>query len=153
MSNNIRTSFAPGNLMEITSLLLISRGLREDTSDNIDPATFGIIESLMGIVSNLSTDQISSINRDRESTIPHPFTDHNISTNARGCPGLAMAFDIGNLEKSKRKYDSCTICLEDFTDDTHIAVLPCGHYFCVACINNAFNRTTLCPNCRADALA
>jgi hypothetical protein len=49
-------------------------------------------------------------------------------------------------------YSDCAICLADFTDDEHVARLPCaaGHCFHVSCARQMLSRSTLCPLCRVD---
>ena len=44
----------------------------------------------------------------------------------------------------------CSICNEDFNEKVHrpISLNPCGHSFCLKCINQLPNQ--VCPNCRID---
>ncbi len=42
----------------------------------------------------------------------------------------------------------CQICLETFTKNTEIAMLPCGHTFHIECITEWFSRKYECPLCR-----
>ncbi len=55
----------------------------------------------------------------------------------------------------------CGICLERFTDDRVLRVLPCRHFFCAECVDRWFETRGLsgqvatrglpCPLCKADA--
>lgn len=44
--------------------------------------------------------------------------------------------------------DACQICLEEFTENTEVAMLPCGHIFHVKCISEWFSQKYECPLCR-----
>ncbi|KAI8394240.1 uncharacterized protein BYT42DRAFT_487303 [Radiomyces spectabilis] len=52
------------------------------------------------------------------------------------------------------KNSSCVICLDDFVENkTDIRILPCGHGFCVLCIDPWLTqKSTLCPICKWDCL-
>ncbi|XP_078426808.1 E3 ubiquitin/ISG15 ligase TRIM25-like [Cetorhinus maximus] len=54
------------------------------------------------------------------------------------------AADLSSLEQQL----SCSICLEVFS---HPVQLPCGHTFCLGCIQRNWDRSPLaaCPHCRA----
>ncbi|KAI9247021.1 hypothetical protein BY458DRAFT_416719, partial [Sporodiniella umbellata] len=49
---------------------------------------------------------------------------------------------------------NCVICLEDFIPEkTDVRILPCGHGFCVLCIDPWLTqKSTLCPICKWDCL-
>lgn len=51
------------------------------------------------------------------------------------------AFDLGG---------TCTICLEDFTEDEMVFLLPCRHLFHGACVNEWLKRHGNCPNCKQE---
>ncbi|MFH1461914.1 MAG: pentapeptide repeat-containing protein [bacterium] len=44
--------------------------------------------------------------------------------------------------------NTCQICLEEFVENTEIAMLPCGHIFHVECISKWFSQKYECPLCR-----
>ncbi|KAI9008832.1 hypothetical protein CLU79DRAFT_776500 [Phycomyces nitens] len=45
----------------------------------------------------------------------------------------------------------CIICLDDFTDLSSVRILPCGHIFCVSCIDRWLTRKSgVCPVCKFD---
>ncbi|KAG0174031.1 hypothetical protein DFQ29_007646 [Apophysomyces sp. BC1021] len=52
------------------------------------------------------------------------------------------------------KNANCAICLEDFMENkSDIRVLPCGHGFCVLCIDPWLTqKSTLCPICKWDCM-
>ena len=45
---------------------------------------------------------------------------------------------------------SCKICLNPYDDNLHkpLSIYPCGHTYCLACLEQLVNQT--CPECRAD---
>ncbi|KAL0078595.1 hypothetical protein J3Q64DRAFT_1277201 [Phycomyces blakesleeanus] len=45
----------------------------------------------------------------------------------------------------------CIICLDDFTDLSSVRTLPCGHIFCVPCIDRWLTKKSgVCPVCKFD---
>jgi ankyrin repeat protein len=44
--------------------------------------------------------------------------------------------------------NDCPICTERIGEDTGCTILPCGHFFCTACINQWLPRNNSCPTCR-----
>lgn len=46
---------------------------------------------------------------------------------------------------------SCAVCLEDFKDCQEVAVLPCGHAFCLGCADHTLTTKEECPLCRTAA--
>lgn len=44
----------------------------------------------------------------------------------------------------------CTICQEEYSDNTQVLCLPCTHLFHEKCIDEWFNKSTECPNCRSN---
>lgn len=53
-----------------------------------------------------------------------------------------------NLPKTEAKSVrlECSICLECI-DDQELAVTPCGHLFCLACVTKAVSNRAACPSC------
>ena len=45
--------------------------------------------------------------------------------------------------------ETCTVCLESPAAGKPMAVLPCDHVFCAACIEQWMRQKTTCPTCRA----
>ncbi|KAI8093146.1 uncharacterized protein BX664DRAFT_260623 [Halteromyces radiatus] len=52
------------------------------------------------------------------------------------------------------KNANCAICLDDYIENkTELRMLPCGHGFCVLCIDPWLTqKSTLCPICKYDCL-
>ena len=44
----------------------------------------------------------------------------------------------------------CTICQDDYLDDTEVLCLPCTHLFHEKCIDSWLAKSSECPNCRDD---
>ena len=44
----------------------------------------------------------------------------------------------------------CTVCQEEYDDDTEILCLPCTHLFHGKCIKSWLENSKDCPNCRTD---
>ena len=59
---------------------------------------------------------------------------------------------FSELEQSKKKFSTCSICLEDFRDDTEIVLLRCNHYYCKSCGQNWISEHVTCPNCRVTLI-
>ncbi len=76
---------------------------------------------------------------------------------ANGYRSKAFFFTIKKFRSDQlempviRKEKQCAICCEDFEDCSEIAVLPCGHSFCCACIDHALTIKEECPLCRREA--
>lgn len=48
---------------------------------------------------------------------------------------------------SNKTYDTCSICLNNISDDT-LSMTKCGHLYCYECIYQCVNHTKKCPMCR-----
>ncbi|XP_059652528.1 uncharacterized protein LOC132299748 [Cornus florida] len=59
----------------------------------------------------------------------------------------ATQSSIDALEKTTF-YCSCTICLEEFSDEQSITRMPCSHVFHGDCITKWLNTSHSCPLCR-----
>ena len=46
----------------------------------------------------------------------------------------------------------CTICQDEYQDDTDVLCLPCTHLFHETCIKSWLGKSTQCPNCRTKAI-
>jgi len=44
----------------------------------------------------------------------------------------------------------CSVCLSNFHKGQRLRVLPCGHYFHQACVDQWLMKTCACPLCRSD---
>lgn len=47
--------------------------------------------------------------------------------------------------------DECSICLEDYSENSSVGVLPCKHNFHASCITEWVTKSSSCPICRAEA--
>ncbi|KAI7863069.1 hypothetical protein BDF14DRAFT_1847529 [Spinellus fusiger] len=66
----------------------------------------------------------------------------------RVCP--VQVFSENN-DKANLDTSTCCICIEDFTQDRKLRVLPCSHAFCVDCIDGwLLVRSIYCPICKFD---
>ncbi|KAI9264383.1 hypothetical protein BDA99DRAFT_56208 [Phascolomyces articulosus] len=62
------------------------------------------------------------------------------------CPVQSLV--VGEIQT---KNSVCAICLEELEQDDLVRVLPCGHGFCVACIDVWLTKKScLCPICKYD---
>jgi hypothetical protein len=57
---------------------------------------------------------------------------------------------VHNNKNNKLNIEKCQICLEDFTKDSTIRVLPCYHQFHKDCIDKWLETSSLCCSCRFD---
>lgn len=55
---------------------------------------------------------------------------------------IGLYSKLGNPEKN-----TCSICLEDYTQDTMLYKTKCRHTFCINCIGNFLNVSVSLPNC------
>jgi len=44
----------------------------------------------------------------------------------------------------------CAICISEFEDGEELRKLPCGHFFHKDCVDEWFNRSSVCPMCKRD---
>jgi len=59
--------------------------------------------------------------------------------------------DVRNLADSDFvRNETCSICLEDFTEGLQVKRLPCSHGFHAQCIDPWFDRSELCPVCKVS---
>ncbi|KAI9247025.1 hypothetical protein BY458DRAFT_527471 [Sporodiniella umbellata] len=85
---------------------------------------------------------------------------HSIYLQSRGNQVDPLPVDIVNSLPIEVYYPrlaknaSCVVCLEDFVSEkTDVRLLPCGHGFCVLCIDPWLTqKSTLCPICKWDCL-
>ena len=72
----------------------------------------------------------------------------------RGFPNSCLPF-LKQIANRSSLHGSCTICMEDFTDDKKpVTKLPCstiGHNYHTECINNWFKNNRRCPICQDDS--
>jgi len=53
------------------------------------------------------------------------------------------------LDHKDKNSEFCTICQENYSDDSQIKILPCGHFYHCECIEPwLLNCSNLCPICR-----
>lgn len=67
---------------------------------------------------------------------------------------IVNALPIDKYSEELIKNTNCAICLEDFVPaKTDVRILPCGHGFCVLCIDPWLTqKSTMCPICKWDCL-
>ncbi|KAK4519585.1 uncharacterized protein ATC70_009821 [Mucor velutinosus] len=67
---------------------------------------------------------------------------------------IVNALPIDKYSPDLIKNINCAICLEDFVPGKNdIRILPCGHGFCVLCIDPWLTqKSTVCPICKWDCL-
>ncbi|KAI9303899.1 hypothetical protein BJ944DRAFT_267664 [Cunninghamella echinulata] len=67
---------------------------------------------------------------------------------------IVNSYPIQNYNADQIKNSSCAICLEDYEENqSDIRLLPCGHGFCVLCIDPWLTqKSTLCPICKYNCL-
>ncbi len=58
-------------------------------------------------------------------------------------------FSTVGLDYKEKNSEFCTICQENYSDDSNLKILPCGHFFHCECIEPwLLNCSNLCPICR-----
>ncbi|KAI8973282.1 hypothetical protein BDF20DRAFT_881522 [Mycotypha africana] len=67
---------------------------------------------------------------------------------------IVNSLPIDKYSEGLIKNVNCAICLEDFVPNKNdIRILPCGHGFCVLCIDPWLTqKSTMCPICKWDCL-
>lgn len=67
---------------------------------------------------------------------------------------IVNSLPIDKYQEDLVKNENCAICLEDFiAGKNDIRILPCGHGFCVLCIDPWLTqKSTSCPICKWDCL-
>jgi len=61
----------------------------------------------------------------------------------------AQVYSTIGLDHKEKNSDFCTICQENYSDDSQLKILPCGHFFHCDCIEPwLLNCSNLCPICR-----
>ncbi|GAA5811794.1 hypothetical protein MFLAVUS_005237 [Mucor flavus] len=67
---------------------------------------------------------------------------------------IVNSLPIDKYQEDLVKNENCAICLEDFVPGKNdIRILPCGHGFCVLCIDPWLTqKSTTCPICKWDCL-
>jgi DNA-directed RNA polymerase subunit RPC12/RpoP len=56
-------------------------------------------------------------------------------------------------EEEKKKYNTCSICFDDFKDESIIRKIKCSHIFHKDCIDPwLLNQSYKCPVCRDNVL-
>ena len=53
--------------------------------------------------------------------------------------------------KEQKKVSSCTICMEEISNDK-IVTTRCNHHFCQECFWNWCKMNNSCPNCRKELI-
>lgn len=72
-------------------------------------------------------------------------------------PPPVKKFNTGELDAEESLYDqvmsnTCPICFELFLPPRNqpYILFPCGHTFCVSCIDKMMKHSKVCPFCRAQ---
>lgn len=64
--------------------------------------------------------------------------------NRRSVEKKNIMYEIGSSPRT------CSICLEDFTENTPLIQLNCNHMYHPDCINGWLQRQSSCPLCRCE---
>ncbi len=51
-------------------------------------------------------------------------------------------------ETTEKKYESCSICTEEYNKNDYVSVLKCNHVYHPKCIKEWCKRKTCCPLCK-----
>lgn len=65
-------------------------------------------------------------------------------------PSFKFGGNFMNLHGDVDDDGMCPICICDFEDDDELRKLPCGHFFHKDCVDEWFERSTVCPMCKRD---
>jgi hypothetical protein len=63
---------------------------------------------------------------------------------------IVIELDWVIYDESKSKYDTCSICLENFKNDEYVAILDCEHTFHDNCIFEWGCYKQSCPICKKE---
>lgn len=66
---------------------------------------------------------------------------------------IALFKDAKTENENDENSSLCTICQDEYSDDTEVLCLMCTHLFHKHCIYNWFKTSKYCPNCRDDVEA
>ncbi|CAE7761193.1 IRC20, partial [Symbiodinium sp. CCMP2456] len=87
-------------------------------------------------------------------TAPLQFKKVKVSVGPDGSGCITVQAPAPSCNVSVSSSSSCSCCLADFSMESHLAVLRCGHYFCETCITewsiSGHAKSRFCPVCRAD---
>ncbi|CAE7910023.1 IRC20 [Symbiodinium microadriaticum] len=87
-------------------------------------------------------------------TAPLQFKKVKVSVGPDGSGCITVQAPAPSCNVSVSSSSSCSCCLADFTMESQLAVLRCGHYFCETCITewsiSGHAKSRFCPVCRAD---
>lgn len=100
--------------------------------DNLNLKLFGISQ----LIQSIKPDDYF----DPDDVIEIPF--QNPITN----PKKRITYSL--YQASRYKYNTCSICLEEFSNSVTVAKLGCNHIFHTSCINRWLNEDNFCPNCK-----
>jgi len=53
--------------------------------------------------------------------------------------------------KGETKFASCTICMDNFSENCEFKRIKCGHEFCAECIDEWLLNLKSCPICKETA--
>ena len=63
---------------------------------------------------------------------------------------LRESSSIHNYGELETEQSTCTICRDNFEDNSIVRKLNCGHIFHIGCIDTWFESNIRCPICRGD---
>lgn len=100
--------------------------------ENINSPRYNISDFIQYITYEITPDDLNSIFN--ETIITRPYT----------------------LDIKSKKYENinnidckeCSICYEEFNNDSLVSILNCNHFFHTECIKKWGNRNNTCPICR-----
>tara|TARA_B110000211_G_C13996575_1_gene516493 strand:+ start:627 stop:1085 length:459 start_codon:yes stop_codon:yes gene_type:complete len=61
---------------------------------------------------------------------------------------IKLQVNTKKFSETKKKYTTCTICQDDFSEDDVVSVLECYHCFHEKCISEWGKYKPECPNCQ-----
>lgn len=88
---------------------------------------------------------LSALSAELGITIPPPLPHVPRAQIAQLMPHISY----GDACASHTHFSSeCSVCMSDFEPDSSVRVLPCKHVFHMGCIDQWFERSNFCPNCK-----
>jgi len=107
-----------------------------------------IVQNLL--MTSMMISFLSNVNRSQEElelriAIEESERDLELKKNEN----IILEYDWVEYNKSCR-YDSCTICIEDFKEEYYIVKLECGHLFHEECISEWGLYKQECPVCKKE---
>jgi hypothetical protein len=116
---------------------LVTNSIRAYINQNSQSS---FLETFLGYYINDDSNENSNYNFNED------VKENVDNVNANEYRGMVIRMD--DLAPGGNK--ECSICFDEFTADSQIALTPCNHVYHLGCINKWYCRSPSCPVCRQE---